>query len=255
MITLSALNEIIRIRHGFFTREGGVSTGIYASLNCGPGSVDQPAAVAENRARAMAMMDLPETALITVHQAHTPDVVTVTGPWAEGARPTADAMVTTLPGLALGILTADCAPVLLADRKNGIVAAAHAGWKGAIGGVLENTVARMVELGAKPENVVGAIGPCIGQRSYEVGPDFPATFLAESADNGDFFAPSRRDGHFLFDLPGYVSRKLARLGLVDVTRVPADTCRDGARFFSYRRATLNNEPDYGRQVSVIVLER
>lgn len=255
MITLSALNEIIHIRHGFFTREGGVSTGLYTSLNCGPGSADQPAAVAENRGRAMAMMDLPETALITVHQAHTADVVTVTGPWAEGARPVADAMVTTVPGLALGILTADCAPVLLADRKSGIVAAAHAGWKGAIGGILENTVARMVELGAKPKNIVGAIGPCIGQRSYEVGPDFPAAFLAESADNTDFFAPSRRDGHFLFDLPGYVSRKLARLGLIDVTRVPADTCRDGARFFSYRRATLNNEPDYGRQVSVIVRER
>ncbi|AVM75997.1 peptidoglycan editing factor PgeF [Magnetospirillum gryphiswaldense] len=255
MITLSALNEIIHIRHGFFTREGGVSTGLYTSLNCGPGSADQPAAVAENRGRAMAMMDLPETALITVHQAHTADVVTVTGPWAEGSRPTADAMVTTVPGLALGILTADCAPVLLADRKNGIVAAAHAGWKGAIGGVLENTVARMVELGAKPKNIVGAIGPCIGQRSYEVGPDFPAAFLAENADNADFFAPSRRDSHFLFDLPGYVSRKLARLGLIDVTRVPADTCRDGARFFSYRRATLNNEPDYGRQVSVIVRER
>ncbi|CDL00036.1 conserved protein of unknown function [Magnetospirillum gryphiswaldense MSR-1 v2] len=255
MITLSALNEIIHIRHGFFTREGGVSTGLYTSLNCGPGSADQPAAVAENRGRAMAMMDLPETALVTVHQAHTADVVTVTGPWAEGSRPTADAMVTTVPGLALGILTADCAPVLLADRKNGIVAAAHAGWKGAIGGVLENTIARMVELGAKPKNIVGAIGPCIGQRSYEVGPDFPAAFLAENADNADFFAPSRRDGHFLFDLPGYVSRKLARLGLIDVTRVPADTCRDGARFFSYRRATLNNEPDYGRQVSVIVRER
>lgn len=255
MITLSALNEIIHIRHGFFTREGGVSTGLYTSLNCGPGSADQPAAVAENRGRVMAMMDLPETALITVHQAHTADVATVTGPWAEGSRPTADAMVTTVPGLALGILTADCAPVLLADRKNGIVAAAHAGWKGAIGGVLENTIARMVELGAKPKNIVGAIGPCIGQRSYEVGPDFPTAFLAESADNADFFAPSRRDGHFLFDLPGYVSRKLARLGLIDVTRVPADTCRDGARFFSYRRATLNNEPDYGRQVSVIVRER
>lgn len=255
MITLSALNEIIRIRHGFFTREGGVSQGIYASLNCGPGSADDPAAVAENRSRAMAMMDLPASALVTVHQAHTADVVTVTGAWDQAGRPTADAMVTTVPGLALGILTADCAPVLLADRKNGIIGAAHAGWKGAVGGVLENTVARMMELGAKPKNIVGAIGPCIGQRSYEVGPDFPAPFLAEIADNNDFFAPSQRDGHYLFDLPGYVSRKLARLGLVEVTRVPADTCRDGARFFSYRRSTLAAEKDYGRQLSVIVLER
>lgn len=255
MITLSALNEIIHIRHGFFTREGGVSTGLYTSLNCGPGSADQPSAVAENRGRAMAMMDLPETALITVHQAHTADVVTVTGPWAEGSRPTADAMVTTVPGLALGILTADGA--FPAGMSGGDDAALAVGQqdRGAIGGVLENTIARMVELGAKPKNIVGAIGPCIGQRSYEVGPDFPAAFLAESADNADFFAPSRRDGHFLFDLPGYVSRKLARLGLIDVTRVPADTCRDGARFFSYRRATLNSEPDYGRQLSVIVRER
>ncbi|MBR9972988.1 peptidoglycan editing factor PgeF [Magnetospirillum sulfuroxidans] len=255
MITLSALNEIIRIRHGFFTREGGVSQGIYASLNCGPGSADDPKAVAENRARAMAMMELPPHALVTVQQAHTADVVTVTAPWTADARPVADAMVTTTPGLALGILTADCAPVLLADRKQGVIGAAHAGWKGAVGGVLENTIARMVELGAKPKNIVGAIGPCIGQRSYEVGPDFPAPFMAESADNADFFAPAARAGHFLFDLPGYVSRKLARSGLVDVTRVPADTCRDQTRFFSYRRTTLAGQPDYGRQVSVIVLER
>lgn len=255
MITLSALNEIIRIRHGFFTREGGVSQGIYGSLNCGPGSADDPAAVTENRARVMAMMDLPPEALVTANQAHTADVVTVTAPWAADARPTADAMVTTTPGLALGILTADCAPVLLADRKQGVIGAAHAGWKGALGGVLENTIARMIELGAKPKNIVGALGPCIGQRSYEVGPAFPTPFLAESTDNSDFFAPSARDGHFLFDLPGYVSRKLARLGLVDVTRVPADTCRDPSRFFSYRHATLTGQPDYGRQVSVIVLER
>ena len=255
MITLSALNEIIRIRHGFFTREGGVSEGVYASLNCGPGSRDTPAAVAENRARAMAMMDLSEHSLVTLDQVHSPDVVTVTTPWAADARPSADAMVTTVPGLALGILTADCAPVLLADRSQGIIGAAHAGWKGAIGGVLENTVASMVQLGAKPKNIVAAIGPCIGQRSYEVGPDFHIPFLAETPDNSDFFAPAPRAGHALFDLPGYVSRKLARLGLIDVTRVPADTCRDHSRFFSYRRATLAGQTDYGRQLSVIVLER
>lgn len=255
MITLSALNEIIRIRHGFFTREGGVSQGIYESLNCGPGSADNPQAVAENRARAMAMLEMPATALVTVHQAHTATVVDVTAPWAEGERPTADAMVTTTPGLVLGILTADCAPVLFADRKHGIVAAAHAGWKGALAGVLENTVSRMVALGAKPKNIVGAIGPCIGHRSYEVGPNFPAPFMAENAGNADFFAPAPRQGHFLFDLPGYVSRKLAHVGLIDVTRVPADTCRDHARFFSYRRTTLRGESDYGRQLSAIMLER
>lgn len=255
MITLSALNEVNRIRHAFFTREGGVSQGIYTSLNCGPGSNDDPAAVAENRARAMAMLDLEPQALVTVHQSHTPDVVVVDGPWPDGKRPVADAMVTATPGIALGILTADCAPVLFADRRGEVVAAAHAGWKGAIGGVLENTVEQMVALGAKKKSIVAAIGPCIGQRSYEVGPEFPAPFLAELAENRDFFAPARREGHWLFDLPGYVSRKLARLGVVEVTRVPADTCRDEARFFSYRRTTLRNEPDYGRQMSVILLDR
>lgn len=254
MITLSALNEVNRIRHGFFTREGGVSQGIYTSLNCGPGSSDDPAAVAENRARAMAMLDLPPEALVTVHQAHTAEVVEVTGPW-PGERPVADAMVTTVPGLALGILTADCAPVLFTDRRGTVVAAAHAGWRGAVGGVLENTVEKMVALGAKKKNIVAAIGPCIGQRSYEVGADFAAPFLAETPENRDFFAPARREGHLLFDLPGYVSRKLARVGVIEVTRVPADTCRDEARFFSYRRTTLRGEGDYGRQLSVILLDK
>jgi YfiH family protein len=256
MITLSALNEFTRIRHGFFTREGGVSEGIHASLNCGPGSKDDPAKVAENRRRAMALLDLDPSALATLYQCHTADVVVVEKPWADTERPQADAMVTTRPGLALGILTADCAPVLFADAKAGIVGAAHAGWKGALGGVLDNTVAAMVKLGAKPLNIVAAIGPCIGQRSYEVGPEFPAPFLAEDAANSDFLAPSpRKAGHFLFDLPGYVSRKLSKLGVIEVTRVPADTLRDENRFFSYRRATLKGESDYGRQLSAIVLER
>lgn len=255
MITLSALNEVNHIRHAFFTREGGVSQGIYASLNCGPGSSDAPEAVAENRARAMSMLDLPAQALITVHQSHTADVVEVTAPWADGQRPVADAMVTTCPGLALGILTADCAPVLLADRRAGVIGAAHAGWKGAVGGVLDSTVDKMVALGAKRSSIVAAIGPCIGQRSYEVGLEFPAPFLAEEPRNADFFAPTAKDGRFLFDLPGYVSRRLSRLGVENVTRVPADTCRDESRFFSYRRTTLRGEADYGRQMSVIVLER
>ncbi|MGE5503497.1 MAG: peptidoglycan editing factor PgeF [Actinomycetota bacterium] len=255
MITLSALNDFTRIRHGFFTREGGVSQGIYASLNCGPGSKDDPAAVAENRARCMAQLDLAPEALVTVYQCHTADAVVVDGPWPGGKGPAADAMVTDRPGLALGILTADCAPVLLADGRAGVVAAAHAGWRGAVFGVLDNTIAAMVRLGARPASIVAAVGPCIGQRSYEVGPEFPAPFLAEAPSNADFFAPSRREGHFLFDLPGYVSRRLARLGVHEVTRVPADTCRDEARFFSYRRATLRGEPDYGRQLSVITVER
>jgi len=254
MITLSALNEINRIRHGFLTREGGVSAGLYASLNCGPGSSDDPALVAENRKRAMAQLDLEAAALVTLYQVHSAEVVTVEAPFAPGAAPKADAMVTDRPGLALGILTADCAPVLFADRKGAVIGAAHAGWKGAVGGVLDNTLAAMEKLGAKRKTVVAAIGPCIGQRSYEVGAEFPAPFLAEHPDNADFFANAPRDGHFLFDLPGYVARKLARLGVIEVTRVPADTLRDQARFFSYRRATLNGEADYGRQLSAVVLE-
>ncbi|CAA7612275.1 Laccase domain protein in ftsZ 3'region [Candidatus Terasakiella magnetica] len=256
MISLSALNEFTRIRHGFFTREGGVSEGIYASLNCGPGSKDDPKAVAENRRRAMAMIDLPAESLVTLYQAHTADVVEVREPWDSSAPPTADAMVTDRPGIALGILTADCCPVLLADSKAGVIGAAHAGWRGAVGGVLDSTIDAMARLGARKSHIVAALGPCIGQRSYEVGPEFPAPFLAEDVANADFFAPSPvQAGHHLFDLPGYVSRKLARLGIHEVTRVPADTCRDHTRFFSYRRATLRGEADYGRQLSAIFLER
>jgi YfiH family protein len=256
MISLSVLNEFSCVRHGFFTREGGVSTGIYASLNCGPGSADDPASVRENRARAMAMIDHPPESLLTVHQAHTADVVVVDTPWAPGEGPVADAMVTDRPGLVLGILTADCAPLLLVDPKARVIAAVHAGWKGALGGVIDNALKAMAGLGAKPERTVGAVGPCIGQRSYEVGAEFPAPFLAEDPINADFFAPSpAHAGHHLFDLPGYVSRKLSRLGVHEVSRVPADTCRDQTRFFSYRRATVRGEPDYGRQLSVILLER
>ncbi|TAN62225.1 MAG: peptidoglycan editing factor PgeF [Magnetospirillum sp.] len=255
MISLSALNDFTRIRHGFFTREGGVSQGLYASLNCGPGSQDDPAAVQENRSRAMAMLDLPVESLATLYQAHTTEVVVVREAWPAGQAPTADAMVTDRPGIALGILTADCAPVLLADGKAGVVGAAHAGWKGAVGGVLENTVKAMIELGGRTTDMVAAIGPCIGHRSYEVGAEFPVPFLAEDANNADFFAPSSRAGRALFDLPGYLSRKLAKLGILEVTRVPADTCRDEQRFFSYRRATLRGEPDYGRQLSAILLDR
>ena len=254
MISLSALNEISRIRHGFFTREGGVSAGLYASLNCGPGSKDDAALVAENRAQAMALLDQPASALVTVYQVHSPDVAVVEAPFAAGQPPKADALVTDRPGLALGILTADCAPVLLADRKGAVIGAAHAGWRGALGGVLDNTLDAMERLGAKRKGVVAAIGPCIGHRSYEVGPEFPAPFLAEDADNSNFFAEAPRPGHYLFDLPGYIARRLAKLGVLDVTRVPADTVRDEARFFSYRRATLRRESDYGRQLSAIVLE-
>ncbi len=255
MITLSALNEINRIRHAFLTREGGVSEGLYASLNCGASSGDDPERVTENRNRGLAMLDLPPAALVTVRQEHTAEVAVVEAPFAPGETPRADALVTTSPGLALGIVTADCAPVLLADRNRGVIGAAHAGWRGAVGGILDNTLTAMEKLGATRKTVVAAIGPCIGQRSYEVGSEFPAPFLAEDPANADFFAAASRPGHHLFDLPGYLARRLARLGVVSVTRLPADTCRDESRFFSYRRATLRGESAYGRQLSVIVLDR
>ncbi|MBF0334269.1 MAG: laccase domain-containing protein [Alphaproteobacteria bacterium] len=181
MITVSSLNEITRIRHAFFTRDGGVSEGLYAGMNVGLGSKDDPARVAENRARAMALLELPPSALVTLHQEHTATVIEVEAPWPNGERPVGDAMVTATPGLALGILTADCVPVLLADARKAVIGAAHAGWRGAIGGVLDAVVAAMGKLGARPAEIVAAVGPAIAQRSYEVGPDFPAPFLAQDA--------------------------------------------------------------------------
>lgn len=253
MITLGALNDHSGLRHAFFTRNGGVSTGLYASLNCGLGSGDSPASVAENRARAARRLELPPDALITCYQIHSPTCLTVETPWPAGERPEADAMVTRVPGIALGILTADCAPVLFADPKARVIGAAHSGWKGAIGGVLEATVAAMVELGAKPETMIAAVGPCIAQRSYEVGPEFPAPFLKLREQNRDFFAPARRPGHFLFDLGGYVSRRLVDAGVGTVQRCPNDTLAEEDRFFSYRRACLRGEKDYGRGLSAIAL--
>ncbi len=254
MITLGALNDIAHIRHAFFTRQGGVSTGLYGSLNCGLGSADTPAAVHENRARAAARMEVPADRLVTCFQVHSPTCVVVDAPWTPEDAPRADAMATGRPGVALGILTADCAPVLFADSKAQVIGAAHAGWKGAKGGVLEATVARMVELGAKPDRIVACIGPCIAQRSYEVGPEFPAPFLSEDARNRDYFAPARRAGHFLFDLPAYITRRLGDAGITVVQRCPNDTVAEEDRFFSYRRSCLAGEADYGRGLSAIVLQ-
>ncbi|WP_337996857.1 peptidoglycan editing factor PgeF [Oleispirillum naphthae] len=255
MITVSALNDISRVRHAFFTRNRGVSTGLFASLNCGYGSGDDPADVTRNRALAMELMEQPASALVTLHQQHTTTVITVTHPWAAEDAPVADAMVTDVPGIALGILTADCVPVLLADTQKGIVGAAHAGWKGAIKGVLEETVTRMIDLGARPGTIAAAVGPSITQRTYEVGPEFPPMFIDENPENDQFFAPSKNQGRFMFDLPAYVARKLARVGVTEVIRTPCDTCREADRFFSYRRACQNGEKDYGRCLSAIVLER
>lgn len=253
MLTLGDMNALAGVRHAFFTRVGGVSGGIYESLNCGPGSHDDGAAVRANRARAMAALDLPAEALATVHQVHSATALSVTAPWPADKRPRGDALVTRTPGVALGVLTADCAPVLLADAEAGVIGAAHAGWQGALGGVLEAVVAAMADQGAAPDRIQAGIGPCIGKRSYEVGPEFPAPFLDQDAANGDFFAAAPRPGHFLFDLKGYAARRLARLGLGGVAALPCDTYAEPARFFSHRRARHAGESDYGRLLSVIAL--
>ena len=254
MITLERLNGG-GLRHGFFTREGGSSGGIYASNNCGFGSSDDPERVAENRRRSLAQIGLPPETLVTVHQVHGVDVAVAEKPWPPKQAPHGDALVTDRPGVALGILAADCAPILFADATARVIGAAHAGWRGALAGVGETTVAVMRRLGARPENIAAAIGPCIARRSYEVGPEFPAPFLKQDARNGDFFAPAKREKHFMFDLAGYLTRRLTALGLKSVETLSNDTCGEERRFFSYRRATLRGEKDYGRNLSVIALEK
>ena len=254
MLTIGPLNDLPGIRHAFFDRTGGVSEGLYTSLNCGFGSGDTADRVAENRARALAQLELEPDGLATAYQVHSSRVAIVESPWAREAAPKVDAMVTRTPKLALGILTADCAPVLLADAKAGVIGAAHAGWHGALGGVLDAVVAAMVDLGATPERIAAGIGPTISQRSYEVGPEFPAPFLAQSETNQDFFCPAARDGHFMFDLKGYVARLLGNAGVQKVQILPCDTCAEDARFFSYRRSCQRNEPDYGRGLSAIYIE-
>jgi polyphenol oxidase len=238
----------------FFTREGGVSGGLYAALNCGYGSGDDPEAVRENRRRAMDRLGLKPEALVTLYQIHSPTVVTVEAPWRAGESPKADGAVTNRRGIALGILTADCAPVLFADPDAGVIGAAHAGWRGAFTGVLEETVGAMTRLGAQRSRIRAAIGPCIAQPSYEVGPEFHARFVEAETGNARFFRASARAGHHLFDLSGYVRARLERLGLAAIGAAGADTAADPERWFSYRRATLAGEKDYGRLLSAIALE-
>jgi YfiH family protein len=240
---------LANVKHGFFGRQGGVSRGIYASLNVGTGSGDDPEAVRENRRRIAAAFDIESVHLVGAHQVHSPNAVFIDAPWT-GDRPHADALVTTTPGLALSILTADCAPVLLADKGAGVIGAAHAGWKGAIGGVLEATVAVMRERGAR--DISAAIGPCIHQASYEVGPEFEARFLEADTDNARFFAPGKGDRNH-FDLPGYCASRLEGLGVERVDELPLDTCALEERFHSNRRAVLQNLSDYGRNCSAIAL--
>ena len=237
--------------HGFLGRRGGVSGGEVAGLNAGLGAGDDPALVAENRARAVAAV-LPGAALATVYQVHSSDCVVVAAPWPEAERPHADALVTDRAGLVLGVVTADCAPVLLADRRAGVIGAAHAGWKGALGGVTDATIAAMEALGARRGDIAAAVGPCIAQASYEVDEAFAARFIAADGANAAWFA-SGRAGHHQFDLEGYVAARLAAAGIGAVERLGRDTCAEETRFFSFRRATHRGEATYGRQISLIGL--
>ena len=241
------------LAHAFFTRRGGVSTGLYDSLNGGVGSRDEPEAVRDNRARMAAALGLAADRLAIPYQVHSPDVATISSPFAPQARPRCDALVTATPGLGLGVTGADCGMILFADRQARVVAAAHAGWKGALAGVIEATVAAMARLGARPERIGAALGPCIAQGSYEVGPEFVAAFAAADADFKRFFAPSVDPTRAMFDLNAYIVERARRAGVGRFQDLGLDTYADEDRFFSYRRATHRNEPDYGRLVAAIAL--
>jgi polyphenol oxidase len=241
------------IRHGFFTRQGGVSGGLYASLNGGVGSRDDSGHVAENRARMAAALGIEPQGLLTAYQIHSPEVIVAETSWAPTARPRGDAVVTRMPDLAVGVTTADCGPILLADAQAGVIGAAHAGWRGALAGIAEATVAAMERLGAERGRIRAVLGPMIRQANYEVGPDLMARFAAEDGASGGFFRPARRDGHALFDLAGYIGARLARAGVHQFEDLGLCTYEDAARFFSFRRSTHRGEADYGRHVNAIAL--
>jgi polyphenol oxidase len=241
------------VRHAFFTRHGGVSSGPYASLNGGLGSGDSAENVAANRARMAAALEVEAAALLTAYQMHSADVVVATASWPPAARPRADAIVTRTPGLAIAVTTADCGPVLLADPAAGVIGAAHAGWRGALAGIVEATIAAMLRLGADTGRIRAALGPMIRQENYEVGPDLIARFAAEDSASGRFFVAAQRDGHALFDLPGYIGARLARAGVRQIEDLGLCTYADPARFFSFRRSTHRAEADYGRHVNAIAL--
>ncbi|MES0880725.1 peptidoglycan editing factor PgeF [Roseibium sp. SCP14] len=242
------------IRHGFFTRQGGVSGGIYESLNIGLGSDDHRDMVLENRDRVASELGVASDMLVSPYQIHSPDVITLSGPWDEDADRKADALATNTPGLAIGVSTADCGPVLFADPEARVLGAAHSGWKGAISGVLQNTVAAMEDLGADKDCIVAVLGPTISRTAYEVGPEFHERFADADPENIRFFGPSEREEHYMFDLPAFITGKLSELGLGRVVNLGICTYADEGRFFSYRRTTHRNEPDYGRQISAIALD-
>jgi YfiH family protein len=243
-------SDALPVPHGFFTRKGGASSGIFAGLNCGPGSTDQAEVVAINRARVADAMGVAPDHLLSIHQVHSADVVTVSGPLAE--RPRADGMVTATPGVALGILTADCQPVLFADPQARVIGAAHAGWRGTRDGVLEATVAAMEALGAKRENMAAVIGPTISQTAYEVGPEFFESFTDDDPETARFFIAGQ-DGRYMFDLPAMGLARLRAAGVGHAEWTRHCTYRDSERFFSYRRTTHAGEADYGRLISTIRL--
>jgi polyphenol oxidase len=250
----SLLSAVPGLRHAFFSREGGVSEGIYAGLNGGTGSNDAPANVAENRRRMAEQMGVVPDRLLTLYQVHSSDVVAAIAPWDGGARPKADAIVTRTEGLAIGVTAADCGPILLVDPSARVIGAAHAGWKGALTGVLESTVDAMEKLGAERSGIVAAIGPMIRQSSYEVGSEFVERFLEADADNAMYFLPGERDGHAMFDLAGFIRMRLENAGVLMIDDVGVDTYSD-QRFYSYRRSVHRKEADYGRHVHAIALEK
>lgn len=239
------------LTHGFFTRQGGVSTGIYASLNGGVGSRDDPQAVAENRRRMAEHLRIEPAHLLVPFQIHSPDALIVTQAFTQ--RPRCDALVTATPGLGLGVTGADCGMILFADMKARVIGAAHAGWKGALTGVLEATLTAMESIGASRASTVAALGPMISRNTYEVGGEFFDRFIAASKDYGSFFSASMRQGHFMFDLPGFILNRLRLAGIGSCEDLAQDTYADAARFYSYRRSVHRNEPDYGRQVAAIAL--
>ena len=247
------MSKLARIRHAFFTRSGGVSRGVYATLNGGVGSNDAPDKVDENRARMAAALGVVPDHLLTAYQIHSPDVVVAEKPWTRANRPRVDAIVTRTPRLAVGVSTADCGPLLFADAQAGVVGAAHAGWRGAFSGVIEATVAAMEKLGAERSRISAALGPTIRQPNYEVGPEFVARFTSADPANARFFNASEREGHAMFDLTGYIAERVRRAGIGNYEDLGLCTYAEPERFFSYRRMTRLGEPDYGRHINAITL--
>ncbi len=253
MLQARSLGQLTGIRHGFFDRTGGVSQGIYASLNGGVGSSDKADNVTENRNRMAAALGVSTDRFLTPYQIHSPDVVTVDAPWTPETRPRADALVTKTPSLAIGVSTADCGPLLFADAQAGVIGAAHAGWRGAFTGVIEATVAAMEKLGADRGRISAALGPTISQANYQVGPEFIERFLVADTENARFFVASEREGHALFDLNGYIAARMAQAGIAAFEDVGLCTYAEPALFYSYRRSTHQSEPDYGRHINAIAL--